>query len=77
MASEFIPNSFQTPNVYIDRFMHLLTAEEWKVLSYAVRRIFGFQKRSDRISLSQFMHGTRSTLNDVQLDYGTGLTKPS
>lgn len=73
--SEFLPNSFQTPNAYIDRFMHLLTAEEWKVLSYAARRIFGFGKRQDRISLSQFTGGVVDRKAGRRLDYGTGLSK--
>ena len=72
--SEFLPNSFQTPNAYIDRFMHLLTAEEWKVLSYAARRIFGFGKRQDRISLSQFTGGVVDRKAGRRLDYGTGLS---
>jgi hypothetical protein len=72
--SILIPNSFQTPNAYIDRFLHLLTAEEWKVLSYAVRRISGFDKAQDQISLSQFVGG--ATLKDGTIrDYGTGLSR--
>jgi hypothetical protein len=70
--SEFIPNSFQTPNAYVDQFMAFLTPEEWMLLSYAVRRIFGFQKRMDRISYSQFMNGITNQEGE-QLDYGTGL----
>lgn len=77
MASDLIPNSYQTPNAYVDRFMFLLTPEEWKVLSYAARRIFGFQKRQDRISQSQFTHGTISKADGHQLDRGTGLSKPT
>ena len=71
--SAFIPNSFQTPNAYIDRVMHLLTPEEFKVLIYAVRRILGFQKRRDRISLSQFVSGVSS--GGSQKDHGTGLNR--
>jgi len=72
MNDTFIPNSFQTPNDYVDRYMAFLTPEEFKVLVYAVRRIFGFQKRQDRISLNQFADGI--TLADGRrLDYGTGL----
>lgn len=56
--SMFIPNSFQTPNAYADELMPYLTPEEWKVLSFASRKIFGFQKRQDRISKNQFMEGT-------------------
>lgn len=80
-STSFIPNSYQTPNAYCDRLMYLLTPAEWKVLSYAVRRIFGFQKRQDHISLSQFMHGTisrrRTDAPSEYLDRGTGLSKPA
>jgi hypothetical protein len=72
-SDKLIPNSYQTPNAYCDHLMHLLTDPEWKVLSYAVRRIFGFNKHQDRISLSQFVHGTKSEKTGEQLDYGTGL----
>jgi hypothetical protein len=71
--SAFVPNSFQTPNGYVDQFMTLLTGEEYKVLIYATRRILGFQKRQDRISISQFTDGTRSKDGEV-LDSGTGLS---
>jgi hypothetical protein len=69
-----LPNSFQTPNIYVDEFMWLLTDAEYKVLSYAARRIFGFQKRTDRISISQFVSGI-TTKEKKQLDHGTGLSK--
>ena len=59
--SEFIPNSFQVPNIYIDLFLAYLTPEEFKVLMYTIRRILGFENkrgsRQDRISLSQFSGG--------------------
>lgn len=71
--SDFIPNTFSTPNAYVDRFMHLLTGEEYKVLSYMARRIFGFQKRQDRISMSQMETGQTGRDGD-KLDYGTGLS---
>ncbi len=71
--SNFIPNSYQTPNMYVDRLMPLLTPSEWMVLSYMARRIFGFQKASDQISLSQLEHGIKSKATGKQLDYGTGL----
>jgi hypothetical protein len=74
MTSEtFIPNSTQIPNDYVDKFLAFLTPEEWKVLTYAARRIFGFQKRQDRISLTQFSEGI-SRKDGERLDYGTGLT---
>jgi hypothetical protein len=72
MTSKFIPNAYQTPNAYVDDLMAYLTPEEWKVLSYAVRRILGFNKRQDRISKSQFMDGTKDDEGNP-LDHGTGL----
>jgi hypothetical protein len=71
--SDFIPNSFQVPNAYIDRIWHLLTPPEQSVLIYMARRIFGFGRRQDRISLSQFTGGTRSRKDGRALDGGTGL----
>lgn len=71
---DMIPNTFYMPNVYVDEIMPLLTPEEWVVLTYAVRRIFGFHKRQDHISLSQFRHGTR-TRTGKRLDGGTGFSK--
>jgi hypothetical protein len=70
--NDFIPNSFQTPNAYVDRYMAFLTPEEWKVLTYMGRRIFGFNKREDNISCSQIMNGITAK-DGHQLDYGTGL----
>jgi hypothetical protein len=73
MSETFIPNSFQVPNDYCDIFMAYLTSDEYKVLMYAARRIFGFQKRQDRIALSQFSEGI-TLRNGRILDEGTGLT---
>lgn len=73
MANSFIPNSFQTPNAYVDTFMAYLTNAEWKVLSYTIRRIFGFNKRQDRISLTRYAEGTKNAEGEY-LDRGTGLS---
>lgn len=77
--SDFIPNAFQTPNAYADQFMHLLTSDEWKVLSYACRRIYGWRENRvlgyDRISLSQFEDGV--VKGETRLDHGTGLSRPT
>lgn len=70
--SKFIPNSFQHPNAYVDEYMPLLTGNEYKVLTYAIRRIIGFQKTDDRISISQFADGIKSR-DGQRLDGGTGL----
>lgn len=74
--SLFIPNSYLTPNAYNDYIMPLLTGDEWKIVTYALRRTFGFQKLTDRISLSQFARGIKNKEGEY-LDYGTGLSVPT
>ncbi len=58
-----IPNSFQYPNYYNDVLDQYLTAEESKVLTRAIREIFGWeetrQTRTARISLSVFIYGNK------------------
>ena len=73
-TDNFITNSFQTPNAYVDELMCMLTSAEWKIVSYTVRRIFGFNKRRDRISISQYTNGLVSRTGE-QLDGGTGLSR--
>lgn len=61
-GNTIIPNSYQTPNAYADDLMPLLTGEEWKVLSYMTRRIFGWedarQAGNAGISLTEIINGT-------------------
>ncbi len=65
MSDNLIPNSFQVPNVYIDRLMPLLTDTEFRVLMFAVRHILGWQdtigQRAARLSLSAFENGYRGS----------------
>ena len=70
------PNTTQVPNVYLDRYLAELSGNEFKVLMYLTRRIFGFHKSSDCISLSQMLNGIRKKNGD-RLDHGTGLSKPT
>ncbi len=63
------------PNHYVDRIMSYLTSDEWKVVSYACRRIFGFQKEEDHISISQFTNGAMMYDGSGFRDRGTGLSK--
>lgn len=56
-SSKFVPNSFQVPNLYVDSLFPLLDGEEISILMFACRRIFGWQKRTDRISSGQFADG--------------------
>jgi len=82
--SSIIPNSTPTPNFYYDQLEHLLTPDEWKVLTYAVRRIFGFEKNRDStyatISLSTFENGVtyqnKETGEVIRLSYGCGMSRP-
>jgi phage replication O-like protein O len=68
------PNTTQIPNDVFDSLMPSLSGGELKVLLYICRRTFGFQKDSDRISLSQITHGITTKAGRV-LDHGTGLCK--
>jgi hypothetical protein len=76
-GNAILPNTFQHPNIFIDRLMYFLTPEENTVLTFAVRRILGFQEnissRKDNISLSQFTDGIRSSKDGSTLSYGCGL----
>ena len=71
-----IPNTFQHPNIFIDRLMYYLTPEENVGLTFAVRRILGFQtnimSRKDNISLSQFTDGITAEDGHI-LSHGCGL----
>lgn len=72
-----LPNTFQHPNFFVDKLMYLLEPEENTVLTFAVRRILGFQEnissRRDHISLSQFTDGITAR-NGEKLCYGCGLS---
>jgi phage replication O-like protein O len=58
IPNKILPNSFQTPNFFVDECMHLLTGNEFKCLSFIARKTFGWQKRSDRIAKSQIVAAT-------------------
>lgn len=75
--STHIPNSFQTPNLFIDRAMEHLTDSEFRVLMFATRHIYGWQDRVEKnlayISLKMFEDGY--TTKDGQQYYGCGLSR--
>jgi hypothetical protein len=68
------PRYTQVPDEAFDELMAVLTPAEFKVMMYVIRRTFGFKKDCDAISLSQIVHGVRTTDGRV-LDTGTGLSK--
>lgn len=58
----FIPNSFQTPNLFVDKVMPLLTAPEFVVLMFMARHILGWedvQNRCTHLSLTAIEKGHR------------------
>lgn len=72
--NRLIPNSFQTPNVLIDRLMPLLLNDELRVVMFATRHIYGWSEnlatRSAPLSLTAFEHGHRGSA-------GCGLKRPA
>jgi len=77
--NRLIPNTFQTPNLYVDWVLYYLTPEETKVLLMAVREILGWynkvEDRAGRIAYSVFAEGKVSTSTGETLCLGTGLNK--
>lgn len=52
--NDFIPNSFQIPNIFVDKILPNLSEIEVKVYLVIVRKTLGWRKEYDSISLSQF-----------------------
>jgi len=50
---ELKPNFTQVPNVLLDEFMSQVDSDTFKILMVICRKIYGYHKDSDRISLSQ------------------------
>jgi hypothetical protein len=71
-----IPNTFQHPNLYVDRLAYYLTPQEQVVLQKAVREILGWEdKRIERkayIALSVFVEGKFDKKGN-RLCHGCGL----
>jgi len=69
-------NTTPTPDALFDDLLGRLPASQLRVLLYAVRRCYGFERAgpSDEISLSQFEHGLRDEAGGI-LDEGTGLSR--
>lgn len=78
--SHITPNSFQTPNSFVDEAMHLLTSDEYKVLSFIDRHILGWQEkvmeRKGVISLTMLVKGYQSKKTGRWF-HGTGLSRPT
>lgn len=68
------PNTTPVPDVYFDVLFPHLGKAALKVLLYLTRRIFGFKREADTVSLSQICSGIRRRDGTV-LDRGTGLSR--
>ncbi|WP_294967044.1 replication protein [Sulfurimonas sp.] len=53
--SNFIPNSFQIPNIIIDEYLHTLSDFELRVYLIIIRKTKGWHKEKDNIAISQFI----------------------
>jgi phage replication O-like protein O len=56
--NRIIPNAYQSPNFYIDDLLPLLSGEEWKCMSFLIRKTLGWQKYSDRLAKSVIAKAT-------------------
>lgn len=74
---ETITETFPSPNEYVDRAMELLSAEEYKVLSFAVRHILGWQDKREawQGTISYDMLEKGYTTRDGKRYGGTGLAR--
>jgi hypothetical protein len=70
------PNVTPVPDVLFDYLAPRLSEAELRVLLYIVRRMYGFKKTSDAISITQMVDGIRTRRDDGSihvLDEGTGM----
>ena len=54
----FRVNSFQIPNTLIDQYMRIMTPNEFCCLTLIIRKTRGWNKETDKISISQFQEFT-------------------
>lgn len=77
--TSFVPNSYCTPNAFVDKIMHLLEPKEWVVLSFVCRHIFGWkdkiESRTAAISISMLVNGFPTSKGDYY--FGCGLSRPT
>lgn len=71
---KLIPQSYQTPNAYVDLFLPYLTSDEWRVLTYAIRHIFGWE---DKVAIRRRYMSISTFENGVPGFEGCGLSRPT
>ena len=76
MPKNYLPNSFATPNAIVDTLMGHLSGNEYKVLVFAWRHIFGFGEydpdKTKCISKTMFLRGYTSKKGHVFGGVGMG-----
>ncbi len=70
------PNTTPVPDIFFDQIAPQLTERELRVMLYVIRRTYGFKKREDAISLTQFAEGI-VTQDGKRLDRGAGVNRRS
>ncbi len=65
-------NYWQYPKM-MNGYWHELSGTEQKVLDYILRHTWGYQKMSDKISLSQFTEGIKNKKTGKWVDKGIGI----
>ena len=68
------PNYTPVPDTLFDKLLPVLSNSELRVILYAIRRIYGWRKEEDWITLSQFVSGV-TRKDGTPLDKGCGLSR--
>lgn len=73
-TNHFLPNSFQTPNLVVDKLLALLKGDEVKIVLFTIRHVYGWPNVPEceavPLSLSTFENGHRGS-------DGVGLSRPA
>ena len=65
MMVRVMPRSTPFPNVLVDALMPLLSPMGWKMFCFLWRKTVGWNKQSDRLSLSQIQRGCGMSRNSA------------
>lgn len=63
--ASLIPNTFQTPNDYVDLLLPLLTGTETKVLLFVARKTFGWGKAAEVLAIAEIMAAVKGSRSAV------------
>lgn len=60
-----LPNYTQIPNTFLDYWMPIISPYETVIVNFLCRKIFGFHKHSDKVSIAQICKGTGQARSSV------------